>query len=277
MPRRPIVRPTLITVAASIAALAAPAGAAAMSAPAPTATAAAVSSVTPAGSCRASEGGSTVRYRWASRSNAWRARTVFETQRTTSQPGMGAVNGELTHLTMHTGVQAWYLVLDARQVGGACYLYVRLPDAPTTRAGWVDRDHMQLQRQTWQIEVDLSDRRVRALRNGRAVVTSQVVIGARATPTPTTAPGQPFAMYDAKRGNPDDFTGSWQLATTALSAVDPDLGRIGLHGRGGASLLQALGTSASLGCVRMPNDIANMLVRSIGLQGLLGVPVVITR
>ncbi len=43
------------------------------------------------------------------------------------------------------------------------------------------------------------------------VLDRRVVIGAAATPTPTSPVGHPFAMYDAKAGAAGDFTGTWQL------------------------------------------------------------------
>ncbi|MBC7461240.1 MAG: L,D-transpeptidase, partial [Thermoleophilia bacterium] len=53
--------------------------------------------------------------------------------------------------------------------------------------------------------------------------------------------------------------------------------RVGIHGRGGESLQDALGTASSHGCVRTDNATVNRLVRLIGLPNLLGVPVVITQ
>jgi hypothetical protein len=233
-----------------------------------------------AGSCThptGDVGRAAVAYRWTSRSNAWRVRPAFERVPTTSRPGGGTSNGRLAQTTEHTGIQAWYLVLDARQIGARCYLQVRLPAAPRLRSGWVDRNDVLAQRLVWQLEVDLSDRRVRMYRNERLVLNRRVVIGDSATPTPPSPAGQPFAMYDAKAGDADDFTGTWQLATTEHSAVDEGLGRIGIHGRGGASLSDPLGASASNGCVRAENATVDAIVRKAGLNGLLGVPVVITR
>ena len=233
----------------------------------------------PAGSCSNPSGNTTdaaVKYRWVSRSNGWRVRPAFTSIATTSAAGGGTSNGAMTQNTMHTGAQAWYLVLDARQVGAKCWLRVRMPASTNSRGGWVDRDSVIAQRLVWQIEVDLSDRRVRMFKGARKVLDKSVVIGKESTPTPTTRAGEPFAMYDAKRGAASDFTGTWQLATTARSEVDPDLGRIGIHGRGGASLSEALGMAASHGCVRADNSTVDAIVRMAGLPGLLGVPVVIT-
>jgi lipoprotein-anchoring transpeptidase ErfK/SrfK len=55
--------------------------------------------------------------------------------------------------------------------------------------------------------------------------------------------------------------GSWVIPlaahSDALSSFDGGDGQIGIHGRGGASLLDPLGTARSHGCTRMLNaDIA---------------------
>jgi len=231
-----------------------------------------------AGSCVNPSGVATdanVSYHWTSRAGSWRVRPALATLVARTRPGAGGKAGVVSQRTVHTGVQAWYLVLDAKQVGAKCWLRLRLPAEPTSRGGWVDRDLLLAQKLAWQIEVDLSDRKVRVYQGAVLKLAKGVVIGASATPTPLTMPNEPFAMYDAKRGAATDFTGSWQLATTARSAVDPGLGRIGIHGRGGASLTQALGTAASHGCVRSDNATVDAMVRMMGLQGMLGAPMLV--
>jgi hypothetical protein len=217
-----------------------------------------------------------VAYRWRSRVNMWRARPVSLTTIARRSPSMRAARvAVLAATTEHARQTAWYLVLDARQVGDTCWLNVRLPADPNDRQGWVLRDELVVERSYWQVEVDLSDRRVRAYSRGRVRLNARVVIGARATPTPTSGTARPFAIYDAVQGNPNAFTGSWQLATTAYSSYSRSLGRIGLHGRGGASLSAPLGTAASNGCIRMANADVSLLVRRIGLARVMGAPVLI--
>ncbi|MEO6867504.1 MAG: L,D-transpeptidase [Gaiellales bacterium] len=219
-----------------------------------------------------------VEYRWKSRKTAWRARPMLTSVSTYARPTTKArKNGKLTQNTMHTGIEAYYLVLDARQIGETCWMRMRMPAEPKQRGGWVDRDDLQLSRTPWQIEVSLSKRTVTLYRKGQRKFSTRAVIGKASTPTPTTRSNEPFAMYDAKRGMASEFTGTWQLAMTARSAQDPDLGRIGIHGRGGASLSQAVGTAASHGCIRANNASVNRIVRLIGLRNMLGIPVVITK
>jgi hypothetical protein len=75
------------------------------------------------------------------------------------------------------------------------------------------------------------------------------------------------------------FDGAWVVALTAesnfLHRFDGGPGRIGLHGRGGASLLDPLGSARSHGCVRFANAAIGWIVARIGAPNLPGVPVVI--
>jgi lipoprotein-anchoring transpeptidase ErfK/SrfK len=99
------------------------------------------------------------------------------------------------------------------------------------------------------------------------------VIGAPATPTPTGL----FAIIGAWRSPPNAFLGSWILAPTAHSNVlhefDGSDGRIGIHGRGGSSLRDPLGTNRSHGCIRLANTAIDWLVHTICRAQLPGTPV----
>ena len=82
-------------------------------------------------------------------------------------------------------------------------------------------------------------------------------------PTPTP-PGE-FALYEiARQGSPKDFLGPWALHLTAFSNVLTNYGggpgRVAIHGRGPASILDApLGAAGSHGCVRIPNDVVTWM------------------
>jgi lipoprotein-anchoring transpeptidase ErfK/SrfK len=53
------------------------------------------------------------------------------------------------------------------------------------------------------------------------------------------------------------FLGPWVLALTSFSEVLKNFGggpgRVGIHGRAGASLRDPLGSARSHGCIRIPN------------------------
>jgi L,D-transpeptidase catalytic domain len=80
--------------------------------------------------------------------------------------------------------------------------------------------------------------------------------------------------------HPTDFLGSCLLELTAHSEVlqqfDGGDGTVGIHGRGGASLLDPLGTAASHGCISLANDSIDWLVATVGEARLPGTPVQIS-
>jgi lipoprotein-anchoring transpeptidase ErfK/SrfK len=101
----------------------------------------------------------------------------------------------------------------------------------------------------------------------------KVVVGADVTPTPAGS----FAVADKLQLTDDQhFLGSWVLPLTAYSDVlqtfDGGIGQIALHGRGGASLLQPVGTAASHGCVRIENTQIGRIAAAVPT----GTPVVIS-
>ncbi len=99
------------------------------------------------------------------------------------------------------------------------------------------------------------------------------MVGKRGTPTPAGL----FSILGAWRGDPGEFSGSWILTLTAHSEVlrrfEGGNGRVAIHGRGGASLLDPLGTVASHGCIRLANRAIDWIVRAVGASQLAGIPV----
>jgi lipoprotein-anchoring transpeptidase ErfK/SrfK len=100
-----------------------------------------------------------------------------------------------------------------------------------------------------------------------------VVVGKPSTPTPRGL----FAVVWAIRWHPHDFLGSWVFELTAHSNVlqrfDGGDGTVGIHGRGGASLSDPLGSARSHGCIRLSNQAIDWVVRRVGANHLPGTPV----
>jgi lipoprotein-anchoring transpeptidase ErfK/SrfK len=169
---------------------------------------------------------------------------------------------------------SWLLVLaTARDHKGRCWIRVRLPERPNDAAAWIDSEPLLLRPTSWRIDVSLTTRTLTLDHAGVTTRRISVVIGAPATPTPTGL----FSIIGAWPSPPGAFLGSWILALTAHSDVlhefDGGNGRIGIHGRGGASLLDPLGSAGSHGCVRLANTAIDWLVRTIGPAQLPGTPV----
>ena len=168
----------------------------------------------------------------------------------------------------------WLLVLARpRDSNNRCWLEVRLPWRPNNAAGWINANLVIVEKTPWRIDVSTASRTLTLVRAGRTVRTISVVVGKPSTPTPTGL----FAIAWAIPWHPNDFLGSWVLELTAHSNVlqqfDGGDGTVGIHGRGGASLLDPLGSAASHGCIRLANDSIDWLVHTVGEGWLPGTPV----
>jgi lipoprotein-anchoring transpeptidase ErfK/SrfK len=169
---------------------------------------------------------------------------------------------------------SWLLVLRAaRGRDGRCWLRVRLPSRPNDAAAWVKADRVVLRPTRWRIVVSRAQRTLSVYRGGDLKRRFRIVIGAPSTPTP----GGFFSIDDVWRSKPSDFLGSYILPLTAHSNVLQEFGggdgRVGIHGRGGSSLLDPLGAARSHGCIRLANAGIEWLVWAVGHSGLPGIPV----
>jgi lipoprotein-anchoring transpeptidase ErfK/SrfK len=171
----------------------------------------------------------------------------------------------------------WLLVVARpRAALGRCWLRVRLPWRPNGAAGWVNAANVSLEKTPWRIAVSTAARTLTLFHAGAFVRKLSVVVGKPSTPTP---PGL-FAVQWAIPWHPADFLGSWVLElaahSDALQTFDGGDGTVGIHGRGGASLLDPLGSARSHGCIRLANDAIDWLAHTIGASRLPGTPVEIS-
>ena len=183
------------------------------------------------------------------------------------RPGAGPILRLLATRASWTGGPQELLVLGARAgPDGREWLQVRLPSRPNGSAGWISRDVVVIRRVRWWIDISLSQRLVRVFRGGVLVRRIRAVVGAPQTPTPTGL----FAVYEPspQPGGGTGFIGSWALHLTAFSNVLENYGggpgRVAIHGRGGASLSDPLGTARSHGCIRIANVDVDWLARTVG-------------
>ena len=160
-----------------------------------------------------------------------------------------------------------------RAAAGRCWLRVRLPWRPNHASGWLDASRVALEPTRWRIDISRRARTLTVYRDGARLRRLRVVIGKPGTPTPVGR----FAVTWAIRWHPYDFLGSWVLELTAHSDVlqryEGGDGTVAIHGRGGASLLDPLGSARSHGCIRLSNHAIAWLVRRIGVGRLPGTPV----
>jgi len=160
--------------------------------------------------------------------------------------------------------------VDAR---GTPWIRVRLAGRPNDAAAWMPAGRARVAPTVWRLTIDRATRTLRVLRRGKVVRRFSVVVGAPGTPTPAGL----FAISEADRQpDPGGFLGTWALHLTAHSTTLENYGggpgRVAIHGRAGASLLDPLGTARSHGCVR----IDDRQVRWLATHVRGGTPVRIT-
>jgi lipoprotein-anchoring transpeptidase ErfK/SrfK len=163
-----------------------------------------------------------------------------------------------------------FLVRDAyRTEAGDTWLQVLLPRRPNGSTGWLRRDLVRLTPVGHAVEVDLSSRTARLLRNRRTVRTWPVAVGAAGTPTPT---GRFFVTVKLRPPQISTVYGAWALGLSGYSDVLQQFGtgdgQIALHGTHNPWVL---GSAVSNGCVRMDNGAITTLARTLPL----GAPVTI--
>ena len=151
------------------------------------------------------------------------------------------------------------VVRDPRRPGDErVWVRVALPRRPNGSSGWIPADYLEISRTRYRVHVSTTHRLVQVFRDGRQVRRFRAVVGAPSTPTPHGL----FAVNEEiRQPDPKAFLGPWALHLTAFSNVLDNYGggpgRVAIHGRSGASLLDPLGTARSHGCVRVANvDVA---------------------
>ena len=168
----------------------------------------------------------------------------------------------------------WLLVVArARAADRRCWIRVRLPWRPNDAAGWLNSANVLLRQTPWRVAISNTNRTLTLLNAGATVRTLRVVVGKPSTPTPERTVRDRVGDSMAS----ERFSGSWVLTLSAhsnvLQAFDGGDGTVGIHGRGGASLLDPLGSARSHGCIRLANDSIDWLVHKVGRDQLPGTPV----
>jgi lipoprotein-anchoring transpeptidase ErfK/SrfK len=156
-----------------------------------------------------------------------------------------------------------------RDAAGAIWLKVLLPRRPNGSVGWVRGDQVRLRPVAYAVQVSLSARTVRLLRDGRPLRTWRVGIGRPFTPTPT---GRFFVTVKLRPPQVSAVYGAWALGLSGYSEVLEQFGagngQIALHGTADPS---NLGNQVSNGCLRLDNQAITTLAGILPL----GTPVTI--
>jgi hypothetical protein len=130
---------------------------------------------------------------------------------------------------------------------------VMLPIRPNGAEGWIQTDNTDIFVVGGRVVVDLSERELTVYRGGKVILTSPVAIGTSRNPTPT---GTFFVTDSVTLTNPNSPWGPRALGLSGRSETITEYnggdGIIGIHGTNRPG---SIGHAASLGCVRLPNDV----------------------
>ncbi len=144
-----------------------------------------------------------------------------------------------------------YQLLASKRVRGVRWEQIAVPMRPNGSTGWVKRSWLQQPIVSHMLMVvSLAERSLTVYRDGVAIFTTPVGVGAPSTPTP---PGH-FWIAESFASS-DPFYGPWAFGTTDYATITDwaDGGMVGVHGTNEPGIPGAI----SHGCVRVPN--ANVL------------------
>jgi hypothetical protein len=188
------------------------------------------------------------------------------TQRTALRESPGG--RVLFHLTPETGFGSPRAMAVMRRDGD--WVGVAAEDLANGVLAWVRADEVDLQRVTWKIRIDLSDRRGVLLHQGERYGPFPVGVG---TPTYETPPGR-FGVTDRLHG---ESGGAYGCCALALTGHQPNVpqdwpggDRIALHGTPDAS---SIGIASTHGCLRASDETMQLLMARVPI----GTQVVIRR
>jgi lipoprotein-anchoring transpeptidase ErfK/SrfK len=147
------------------------------------------------------------------------------------------------------------------------WLHVNLRIRPNGSTGWIRASEVSLDNHNWSIDINLTEHWATVYDGATVFAATPVVTGTGVSPTPT---GDPFVVEAVWTTQPKGAYGPFIFGLSSHSDVYTEFaggdGQIGLHG---TNQPQLLGTSASHGCVRFPNDVILSMARALPM----GVPV----
>ena len=150
------------------------------------------------------------------------------------------------------------------------WVEVSLPTRPNGSTGWVRAEDLELEVLDLAISVDLSERLLRVERDRQIVLETEVAVGSPRNPTPT---GRYFVTDVVELADPSGPWGPFALGLSAHSdSITEFNGGDGIIGIHGTNRPARIGEPVSLGCVRVPNEVAIQLAEMIAL----GTPVEIS-
>jgi hypothetical protein len=147
------------------------------------------------------------------------------------------------------------------------WLHVNLRVRPNGATGWIRAADVSLDKHTWSIDINLTEHWATVYAGTDVFVATPVVTGTGVSPTPV---GDAFIVEAVWTTQPRGAYGPFIYGLSFHSDVYTEFaggdGQIGLHG---TNQPQLLGSAASHGCVRFPNDVLLRMAEALPM----GVPV----
>jgi len=136
------------------------------------------------------------------------------------------------------------------------WLQVEVLARPNGQTGWIRRSDVTVSQIRTHMKLDKATFHLQAFDGDRLVADTKVVVGKDVSFTPVGT----FFLTEKISRPPSGAYGPWILATSAysesLDSFDGGLPQVAFHGTNQPSLI---GTQASNGCVRMPDDVDQLL------------------
>jgi lipoprotein-anchoring transpeptidase ErfK/SrfK len=146
-----------------------------------------------------------------------------------------------------------------------------IPVRPNETTRWIPSADVTTSFVDNHIVVSLSARKLTLYQNNAPVFTTAVAPGAPSSPTPT---GSFFVAFIVKLTDPGNVYGPYAMGTSAFSntyfSFEGGPGQVGIHG---TNQPWVIGSYASHGCVRLPNN----AITTLAQQVVPGTPVEIER
>ena len=141
------------------------------------------------------------------------------------------------------------------------WLKVLIQARPNHTEGWVKASDVDVSSTTYRMVLSLADRHLTVYDGDTVVAETDVVIGKETTPTPL---GAFYLSEKIQQKSAGGVYGPWILSTNgyseALDLFDNGLPVVAFHGTNQPDLI---GTQASNGCIRMPNDVVTQLAEML--------------
>lgn len=146
-------------------------------------------------------------------------------------------------------------LVDGNDTSGA-RLPVYLPVQPNGSKGWIDASQVSVTENPYKITVTLAEFKLTVTKNEEPIIETDVGLGIPENDWDTPS-GMYFLKELLKNPNPDNVYGPYAYGISAFTE-NPEVadqfgdgGVIGIHGNNDPS---TIGTYASHGCIRLPND-----------------------